>query len=197
MRITSGQYRGRILKSPEGLSTRPTSDRARQAVFNILLHAGWGGMTAIDGVPAIDVFAGTGALGIEALSRGAAHCVFVETAPPALAALRANIAACRCGDQAEIVAASALQPPAKPAHLAARRLLFCDPPYNTADKADDPGRHAVEALGRQGWLAPDCILVMEMAKKFPEALPTHCTLLDERSYGVALVRFLRWDGAAV
>jgi 16S rRNA (guanine966-N2)-methyltransferase len=194
MRITSGDFRGRILKSPEGLATRPTSDRARQAVFNILLHAGFGGADLLDGAAVMDIFAGTGALGLEALSRGAAHAVFIEDARPALQALRANLAACRCEGRAHVVAGSALQPPPKPAALAARQVVFCDPPYNTDAAGADLGRHAVNALAAQGWLAPGALLIMEMAKKFPEGLPGKCTQLDERGYGVALVRFLRFGG---
>lgn len=194
MRITSGQYRGRILQSPEGLSTRPTSDRARQAMFNILLHAAWGGISRVENTGVLDLFAGTGALGLEALSRGASHAVFSEDAPAAVTALRANIAACRSLDQSHIMVGSALTPPPRPAALAPRQIVFCDPPYNTATAGTDLGRQAITAWAQKNWLTPDCIVVMEMAKKFPETVPPDCEILDERSYGVAMVRFLRWTG---
>lgn len=195
MRITSGRCKGKILKSPEGLSTRPTSDRARQAVFNILFHAPWCGPDGVIDTPAIDLFAGTGALGLEALSRGASDCVFVEDHRTAIATLRANIAACKMQDCATVMAQSALTLSARPSSISARQLLFCDPPYNTPQEpARDLGRHAVEKLIAGNWLATGCVLVMEMAKALPEQAPARCTLIDSRDYGVARVCFLRFDG---
>ncbi len=193
MRITSGRCKGKILKSPEGLSTRPTSDRARQAVFNILLHAPWCGADHVIDAPVMDIFAGTGALGLEALSRGGAHCVFVEDNRAALSALRANIAACKMDGDSLIMTQSALSLPARPASLAPRQLVFCDPPYNTAqDPQRDLGRHAIERMIAGSWLADGCVIVMEMAKALPESVPTGCTLIDSRDYGVARVSFLRF-----
>src|SRR3954470_14725956 len=95
MRIVGGAWRGRRLVAPSGEATRPTADRVRQALFDMLLHAPWGGRDVLESAIVLDLFAGTGALGLEALSRGARHAVFVESAPPALAALRANIAGCK------------------------------------------------------------------------------------------------------
>ena len=92
MRITSGQHRGRVLQSPEGLKTRPTSDRARQAVFNILLHGGWRKAADLSENFVLDGFSGTGAMGLEALSRGAAHVVFVDSDRLAMAACNGAIA---------------------------------------------------------------------------------------------------------
>lgn len=195
MRITSGRFKGKILKSPEGLSTRPTSDRARQAVFNILMHAPWCGAGHVIDAPVMDIFAGTGALGLEALSRGASHCVFIEDNRAALTALRANITACKMDTAATVLAQSALSVSARPAGMDARQLVLCDPPYNTAaDPNRDLGRHAVEKLISGGWLADGCVLVMEMAKALPEAVPAKCTLIDSRDYGVARVAFLRYGG---
>lgn len=195
MRITSGRFKGKILKSPEGLSTRPTSDRARQAVFNILMHAPWCGPAHVIDAPAMDIFAGTGALGLEALSRDASHCAFVEDNRDALAALRANITACKMESETTILSQSALAIAARPTGLAPRQLVFCDPPYNTtAEPNRDLGRHAVERLIAGGWLASGCVLVMEMAKALPETTPAKCTLIDSRDYGVARVAFLRYDG---
>ncbi len=191
MRITSGQHKGRNLTSPAGLGTRPTSDRARQAVFNLLLHARWRPFDDLEGVYVMDVFAGTGALGLEALSRGAAHAVFVESDRTALAALRQNIAACTADKQSLVMATSALQLAARPASVAARQLIFFDPPYNTADKKQDLGCHALASLVKANWLAPDALCVMEMSKKHPEEAPSGFNILDERDYGVALLRFLQ------
>src|SRR3954452_21318539 len=112
MRIVAGAWRGRSLVAPPGMETRPTADRVRQALFDMLMHAPWAGRGVVEGAVVLDVFAGTGALGLEALSRGAALAVFVERSRPALAALRANIAACRAEDRCEVLAADALTLPA-------------------------------------------------------------------------------------
>ena len=104
MRIVGGAWRGRGLVAPPGQVTRPTADRVRQALFDMLLHAPWGGRTVIEGAVVLDVFAGTGALGLEALSRGAARACFIEQDAAALRALRANVAACRAEGRVEVVA---------------------------------------------------------------------------------------------
>src|SRR3954471_21569913 len=109
MRIVGGAWRGRALVAPPGQGTRPTADRVRQALFDMLLHAPWGGRAVIEGAVVLDVFAGTGAMGLEALSRGAARCVFLESDPTALQVLRANITACNAGDRCRVVAADALR----------------------------------------------------------------------------------------
>jgi 16S rRNA (guanine966-N2)-methyltransferase len=122
VRVVAGTAKGRRLVAPEGADTRPTSDRVRESIFNALYS-----LDAVDGVSVLDLFAGSGALGIEALSRGAARCTFVEPARPALAALRANLAATRLDAQATVVATSA------EAYLARRPepvdVALCDPPY--------------------------------------------------------------------
>jgi len=112
MRIVAGAWRGRTLVAPPGQGTRPTADRVRQALFDMLMHAEWGGRAAIEDAVVLDVFAGTGALGLEALSRGAASACFIENDPTALRALRANVAACKAGDRAEILAVDAVAVPA-------------------------------------------------------------------------------------
>ena len=125
MRIVAGTWRGRALIAPPGAATRPTADRVRQALFDMLLHAPWGGRESVEGARALDVFAGTGAFGLEALSRGAAHATFIEHDRAALAALRANIAACRAQDRCDVLAIDALAVP--PGEAAS--LVFLDPPY--------------------------------------------------------------------
>ena len=125
MRIVAGAWRGRSLAAPSGTETRPTSDRMRQALFDMLLHAPWAGRSVVEGASVLDVFAGTGALGLEALSRGAARAVFVERSRPALTALHANIAACRAGDRCAVLAIDALSVP-----VGERAdIVFLDPPY--------------------------------------------------------------------
>ncbi len=111
MRIVAGEWRGRALVAPVGLGTRPTADRLRQALFDMLMHAEWGGRAVIEGAVVLDVFAGTGALGLEALSRGAASACFIENDAAALRALRANVAACKAGDRAIVLAMDAISVP--------------------------------------------------------------------------------------
>lgn len=185
MRIVSGQFRGKTLASPSGLTTRPTSDRARQAVFNILEHASWRPYILPENAHVLDIFAGTGALGLEALSRGAADAVFIEQSTEALKALRQNIDSMKIGAQAQVLRMDAVRPAARPAQTAPRNLVFLDPPYGK-----NLGYAALHAFAAANWLAPDAVCVMEMAKKEPEPLPEGFTLTDTRHYGVAEVRFL-------
>lgn len=185
MRIVSGQFRGKNLTSPLGLATRPTSDRARQAIFNIIEHASWRPYILPENAAVLDVFAGTGALGLEALSRGAAEAVFIEQSVEALKALRQNIDSMKLGPRAEVLRLDALHPPPRPATRAPRTLVFLDPPYGK-----NLGYAALHALAGKNWLAPGCVCVMEMSKKQPEPLPAGFTLADTRHYGVAEVRFL-------
>src|SRR4051812_29618443 len=126
MRIVAGIHRGRKLTAPAGATTRPTADRVRQALFDMLWHAPWAGRAVIEDQAVLDAFAGTGALGLEALSRGAATAAFIEQDRAALAALRANIAACGEAARCQVVAADALRPPRA---LRPASLVFLDPPY--------------------------------------------------------------------
>lgn len=182
MRIIAGRSRGRLLAAPEGLTTRPTAERARQALFDMLRHAPWGGRELIEGARVLDVFAGTGALGLEAFSRGAAHVTFIEQDRAALAALRRNIAGCKAEGASLLLARDATRPGPAPAPCS---LVFLDPPY---------GRGLVEAalaaLAPAGWLAPGAIIVAETAKEEALALPGH-EVLAERGHGAALLRVLR------
>lgn len=189
MRITAGIRRGKTLASPEGLKTRPTSDRARQAIFNILHHAKWlpGGL--LDGAVVMDLFAGTGALGLEALSQGAGHAVFFEQDPAAARVCQKNIDDLGFKAQALLMRGDATNLSPRPAQLAARQLVFLDPPYGGA-----LGSAALSSAAAKGWLAPGAVCVQEMAKKAPEPLPAGFTQEDERVYGVALVRFLTFTG---
>ncbi|MBU6419783.1 MAG: 16S rRNA (guanine(966)-N(2))-methyltransferase RsmD [Proteobacteria bacterium] len=176
MKIIAGRWKGRALAAPEGRDTRPTNIRARQAVFDILAHAPW---CELDGAKVLDVFAGTGAYGLEALSRGAATASFIEVASPALNALKSNIVACKA-DGAKIVAADALNPPGGTPH----DLVFLDPPYGQALVAP-----ALKALAAKGWIAPGAVIVAELGPG--EALETH-ELLAERSHGKAHLKIWRF-----
>ena len=155
MRIIGGAWRGRALMVPAGEGTRPTADRVRQALFDRLMHAPWAA-GALPGAVVLDAFAGTGALGLEALSRGAARAVFIERDRAALAVLRANIAACGAAGACRVVPGDVLRP------QAGERcgLVFMDPPYGFAAKAA-----AVGALRAAGWFAPGALLVLETGRE--------------------------------
>jgi 16S rRNA (guanine966-N2)-methyltransferase len=182
VRIIAGRYKGRRLTAPAGVETRPTSDRARQALFDMLMHAPWA-ERALTGAAVLDGFAGTGALGLEALSRGAASAVFIETARPALVALRANIDACGADDLCRVIPGDALRPP----RGAACGLVFLDPPYG---KGLVP--LALATLSKAGWLSPNALVIAEIGAE--EASPTEAELLAERSHGAARLCIWHYPG---
>jgi 16S rRNA (guanine966-N2)-methyltransferase len=185
MRIVAGAWRGRQLVAPLGNTTRPTADRVRQALFDTLLHAAWGGRGVIEGVGVLDVFAGTGALGLEALSRGAGFAQFLEQDDAALKSLRANIAACGAGRVCEIVAGNVLRlPPTRttlprsgPADGPAS-LVFLDPPYGC-----DLVPAALKSLGERGFIASDALVVAELGRD--EDWNPDVPILDRRRHGAA------------
>jgi len=184
MRIVGGKHRGRRLLAPPGETVRPTSDRAREALFNILSH----GRLAPEGVPfadavVLDAFAGTGALGLEALSRGAAEALFIEQDRAALVILRRNIAALGEDARARIIASDATRPPRAPS---ACGLAFLDPPYRSGLAAA-----ALAALDASGWLMPGALAILELGAREELAPPAGFILLDERVYGAARLVFLR------
>lgn len=167
MRIVAGAWRGRTLSAPPGAATRPTADRVRQALFDRLTHAPWAGRAALDGARVLDAFAGTGALGLEALSRGGAHATFLETDRAALRALRANIAACRAEARCTVLPADALRPPqGRPPQGQPCGLVFLDPPYGK-----DLVAPALAALDAAGWIAPGALLVAEIGRDDPLPRP--------------------------
>jgi 16S rRNA (guanine966-N2)-methyltransferase len=187
MRIVGGRHRGRRLIAPPGDQVRPTSDRAREALFNILTHgdfASAGSPFADENV--VDAFAGTGALGLEALSRGAARAAFIETDRAALAALRRNLAVLDEEDAADIISGDATRPPRAPYQAA---LALLDPPYRSGLAAP-----ALSALTQMGWLAPRALAVVELAAKEPFSSPAGFAMIDERTYGAARLVFLRREG---
>jgi 16S rRNA (guanine966-N2)-methyltransferase len=187
VRIVGGSHRGRRLVAPPGDAVRPTSDRAREALFNILSHgdfAATGQLFADENV--IDAFAGTGALGLEALSRGAARAAFIETDRTALATLRRNLAALDEEDAADVIAADATRPPRGSYPCA---LAFLDPPYRS-----DLAAPALTALAAAGWLAPQALAIVEIAAKEPFSPPAGFAMIDERTYGAARLVFLRREG---
>jgi 16S rRNA (guanine966-N2)-methyltransferase len=182
VRIIAGRHRGRTLRAPEGAATRPTADRVRQALFDMLWHAAWGGRMAVQDQLVLDAFAGTGALGLEALSRGADHCTFIEKDRTALAALRANITACGEDARSAVLAADATRPPAARVPCG---LVFLDPPYG---KGLVP--RAVAALEAAGWIAPGALLIAETGAAEALDLPGW-ERLASRSHGAACLHVLR------
>jgi len=194
MRIVGGAYRGRALAAPAGLATRPTADRARQAVFNVLEHAAWS--PGLQGLRVIDLFAGSGALGLEALSRGAAFCLFVETDAGARGAIRDNLEALAPDGalfgRSRIHRRDATDLGRKPAGDGAPfDLAFLDPPY-----ARGLGERALASLADDGWLKPGALCVFERGADEPDpALPAFETL-DARRYGAARVLVLKYSPGA-
>lgn len=183
MRITAGTHRGRILKVPVGDAVRPTTDKVRQAIFNIL--------QAYD-LPAdaivLDGFCGSGSLGLEALSRGAAHVTFVEKERVHMQHTQDNAAAMKVPDQCSFILKDVTQIGLKPAAAASVDLVFLDPPYRM--NLLDP---ALSALAAGGWLAPGACLVCEHEKTATPALSPEYDLLDQRRYGDTQVSFVRYQ----
>lgn len=182
MRIIAGAWRGRTLAAPPARATRPTADRVRQALFDRLLHAPWAGRAALHGINVLDAFAGTGAYGLEALSRGAARATFIEHDRDALAAIRANITACAAAPRCRVLAADARRPP--PGTPCA--LVLLDPPYASGLLAP-----AVAALARAGWIAPGALLAAEAGHDEP--MPELGHRLAAFTAGAAQVAVFRMD----
>lgn len=184
MRIVGGQFKGRAIAAPQGRDTRPTSDRARESIFNVLAHADWS--PGIEGRRVLDLFAGSGALGLEAMSRRAAFALFVETEPAARGAIRDNIEALGLFGNTRIHRRDATDLGVKPAGLGDPfDMVFLDPPYGKG-----LGERALARLGDGGWITPDALITLEVGADETPQLPSFETL-DERSYGAAKVFFLR------
>ena len=179
MRIVAGKHRARSIEAPRGERLRPTSDRVREAVFNILAH---GERDLIAGAAVLDVFAGTGAMGLEALSRGAGHAIFIEKHQASLQCLGRNIARLGEVEQATVIRGEATRPGPAPG---ASRLVFLDPPYGGG--LAEP---ALRALADGGWLAPGATIVLELAGNDAFAPPEGFAISDQRAYGKTRVLFL-------
>ncbi len=193
MRIVGGRHSGRRLAVPraagggDAAALRPTADRARQAVFDVLVHGGLGPEDgdAVAGAVVLDAFCGTGALGIEALSRGAAEAWFLDTAAPALAAVRQSLTALNEVERATVLRADATTPP-RFAGRSPASLALLDPPYG-----QDLAAPALTALAARGWLGEGCLCVVELGRRDAFAPPSGFAVLDDRRYGEAHMIFLR------
>jgi 16S rRNA (guanine966-N2)-methyltransferase len=177
MRIISGQFRGRPLEAPSGLATRPTADRLREALFSMLASR----LGSFEDLRVADLYAGSGALGLEALSRGAAHATFVETDTKAQAAIKTNAAKLGIADRIHILGGSALAlPRSEPFDL-----VFADPPY-----APGSGSAVVKAVAEAGWLAAGGWMSVETARG--ETIDPLDYVVDvERVFGRARLTLLR------
>ncbi|MGF1649095.1 MAG: 16S rRNA (guanine(966)-N(2))-methyltransferase RsmD [Hyphomicrobiaceae bacterium] len=187
MRIVAGRLKGRPIAAREGSATRPTSDRVREAVFNILEH-GIDGFE-IRGARVIDMFAGTGALGLEALSRGAAYALFVEIEAEARALVRENTITLGLGGVTRILKRDAVAL-GRYASRAEFTLAFLDPPYGKG-----LAERALVELRDGGWLVDGAIVVIEEGATSPVALPSGFENLDRRTYGGTEVTFARYAPA--
>jgi 16S rRNA (guanine966-N2)-methyltransferase len=188
MRITGGVFSGRVLVSPHDMSVRPTSDRTRQAIFNMLRHKDFGIGFALEGAAVLDLFAGTGALGIEALSHGARWCLLVDDSADSRALQRENIEALNLTGATRIWRRDATDlGPIGPSAGGPFNLVFLDPPYR---KGMLP--KALKSLKDGGWLLPKALLVAETDVLEPLEAPGY-ELLDDRDYGETRVRFLTTD----
>lgn len=183
MRIVGGKFKGRTLAAPPGRATRPTSDRARESVFNVLAHADWS--PGCDGRRVLDLFAGSGALGLEAISRGAVFALFVDDDAGARGAIRENAEALGLFGVTRIHRRDATDLGVKPAGVGAPfDLVFLDPPYGKG-----LGESALAKLAPGGWIADDALAVFECAAdETPDV--GDWRVVDARAYGAAKVMFL-------
>ncbi len=186
MRIVGGEFRGRALAAPSGRETRPTADRLRQTIFDILAHGGHGDVVA--GARVVDLFAGTGALGLEALSRGAAFALFVEEAVTARGAIRANIETMGLTGRTRVFRrdATKLGPAGTVAPFG---LAFADPPYGKG-----LGERALASALAGGWLLSGALVVLEEAASAEIAPIPGLDVIDLRRVGDTQIVFLRLGG---
>ncbi len=183
LRIIGGTHRGRRIEVPPGSDARPTGDRVREALFSILA-SGIGDTSDLNGARVLDACAGSGALGIEALSRGAAHAVFFDIDRPARVQIGANLDALELGDRADVHrTGDATKPPAgTPCDI-----IFLDPPYDS-----EVAHSAPAALADAGWLAPGGLLVIETRRGTEIDCGAGFETIDTRSYGDTSLHFVVW-----
>lgn len=187
MRIVGGSHRGRPLLAPAEHTTRPTTDRVREALFNMLMHSpslmSDEGRSKLENGVIVDAFAGSGALSFEALSRGALHAYLFEIDPQARRIIQRNADNLKLAERITLRAADARQP-GKP--IAPADIVFLDPPYRSG-----LGTPVLAQLDREGWLKPDALAIVETDAKGAFAAPAGFDLLEERQQGPARLTFLR------
>jgi 16S rRNA (guanine966-N2)-methyltransferase len=180
MRITGGEAKGRILKVPDTGTVRPTTDKMRQQLFNMLLHSPWavGNGFELVGAHVLDGFCGTGALGLEALSRGAANCVFIDSDGRVLQIAKENVKNCKYDAVSQLMIKGCQKLGPRPENILPRTLVLLDPPYRK-----DFIVPALTSLVDGHWLAPDALVVAESEKDWREAGPTSLTQIHVRVDG--------------
>ena len=183
MRIVAGKFRGRALaglgKGDKGAQLRPTTDRVRENLFNMLSGGRFG--DPVTGADVLDLFAGTGALGLEALSRGAEHVTFVDDGRTAQGLIRDNVRMLNCAEQACLISQDATRLSSNAGEPC--QLIFLDPPYGK-----DLGALALNAAWSRGWLGSEALIVWEEAT--PQAAPSGFSVLDQRRYGDTVITLL-------
>jgi 16S rRNA (guanine966-N2)-methyltransferase len=184
MRIVGGEYRGRPLAAPKSSAIRPTTDRTRESLFNILSHSY---PESLDGTRVLDLFSGTGALGIEALSRGARFCLFVEESAEGRGLLRENAEALSLQGKTRIFRRDAtdLGPAAA---VDPFDLVFADPPYGKG-----LGERALISATENGWLVDGALIILEEAAAANISLAAPFEPLESRAYGESVIRIFRWN----
>lgn len=191
MRIVGGAFKGRALKAPSSQAVRPTTDRAREALFNILAHNAdlFAQGQSLDGANVIDLFAGTGALGLEALSRGASFALFVDSSIEGRGLIRENMIVCGVASRARLFKRDAAKIGER-GKMNPFTLAFLDPPYNKG-----LGEKTLDTLHTGGWLAADALVILEEAANANVTLPATFKLLDARYMGAAKLQFLRYTAS--
>jgi 16S rRNA (guanine966-N2)-methyltransferase len=186
MRIVGGRFRGRALAGPRSDAIRPTSDRLRETIFNVLAHSY---DDPVAGARVLDLFAGTGAMGLEALSRGAAFALFVDDGAQARGIIRENVEALGVGGQTRLFRRDATRM-GRPGPNELFSLVFCDPPYGK-----DLAPRALRSCAQGGWLTREALVVVEEAQGGEVALPAGFTELERRDYAETKVVFGRYDAS--
>jgi 16S rRNA (guanine966-N2)-methyltransferase len=181
MRIISGKYGGRKLDVPKGRDIRPTSDKVRGSIFNALISR-----TDIDGAQVMDLFCGTGALGLEALSRGAEQCLFVDKAKDSLNLARQNAHDLGADRQADFILSDATKLRPRGGGVRACDVFFCDPPYRLELIAP-----SLQALLDGDWLGDEAIGVLEAEKGWSIDIPPAFDILTEKTYGDTSIVYVR------
>ncbi|NVK34449.1 MAG: 16S rRNA (guanine(966)-N(2))-methyltransferase RsmD [Rhodobacteraceae bacterium] len=182
MRIVAGRFKGTAIAAPRTQATRPTSDRLRETIFNILAH---GLEVDLDGMRVLDLFAGSGALGFEAISRGARHCTFIEDGAEARGVIRSNMEALGLNGAAKIFRRDATKLGSS-GNIEPFDLLFADPPY---DKG--MGEKALVSAREGGWLKPGALCLLEERASASIDLPNAFEILDQRTVGDSQILFIK------
>lgn len=181
MRIVAGTHRSRILEAPKNNDIRPTSDKVRGALFNMLNSRG-----AVKDAIVMDVFCGSGALGLEALSQGAAFCTFIDKNRPSVDLTKRNIAALKEDTRSQSILADGTRMPVRPEDILPASLVFLDPPYGK-----DLVLPTLQSLAAQGWMEDGCICVIEESS--PIAPPDHFEMLAQKEYGDTYITVMRYS----